>query len=221
MTTEELPNVLDGMVFTLVSVSTSGSFWTASFSGPTAVWLGTFSQDMALRRWLVGSRRFELSCIIKGRHIQGIHKRMVRFQKLTNLFLTLHGHSVRRQQQQLSSFLMRYQLLMLTAGPVSKMASHQEKTFCVLRFEVSRSVITAHSLEKTHLQGASFLNRARNSSCTVITDLDTSKRITQKALSCCDAILETGPAVSMRSELLVALEKLGQLLLLTAYVVHV
>ena len=36
--------------------------------------------------------------------------------------------------------------------------------------------------------------RARNSRCTVITDLDTSKRSTQKAFSCCDAILETGPA---------------------------
>jgi len=36
---------------------------------------------------------------------------MVRFQKLTrNLFLTLHGHNVhRQQQQQLSNFLMRYQ----------------------------------------------------------------------------------------------------------------
>ena len=33
-------------------------------------------------------------------------------------------------------------LLMLTAGPVSKMVSQQEKAFCVLRFEVSRSVIT-------------------------------------------------------------------------------
>ena len=31
---------------------------------------------------------------------------------------------------------------MLTAGPVSKMASQQEKALCVLRFEVSRSVIT-------------------------------------------------------------------------------
>ena len=41
--------------------------------------------------------------------------------------------------------------------------------------------------------GASFLNRARNSRCTVITDLDTSKRSTQKAFSCCDAIFETGP----------------------------
>jgi len=49
-------------------------------------------------------------------------------------------------------------------------------------------------LEKTQLPGASFLNRARNSRCTVITDLDTSKRSTQKTASCCDAILETGPA---------------------------
>ena len=41
-------------------------------------------------------------------YIQGIHKRMVRFQKLTrNLFLTLHGHNVHRQQRQLSKFLMR------------------------------------------------------------------------------------------------------------------
>jgi hypothetical protein len=31
---------------------------------------------------------------------------------------------------------------MLTAGPVSKMASQREKGFCVLRFEVSKSVIT-------------------------------------------------------------------------------
>ena len=44
--------------------------------------------------------------------------------------------------------------------------------------------------------GASFLNRAH---CTVITYLDTSKRSTQKAFSCRGAILETVPAVSMRS----------------------
>jgi len=71
------------------------------------------------------------------------------------------------------------------------------------------------------LHGVSFLSRARNSRCTVITDLDTSKRSTQKAFSCCDTILETGPAVSMRSELLVAHEKLGQMALLTVYVVSV
>jgi len=80
--------------------------------------------------------------------IQGIHKRMVRFQKSRrNLFLTLHGHNVHRQQRQLSKFLMRYQQFAShsycgAAGPISKTASQQEKVFCVLRFEVSRSVIT-------------------------------------------------------------------------------
>jgi hypothetical protein len=70
---------------------------------------------------------------------------MVRFQKLTrNLFLTLHGHNIHGQQRQLSKFLMRYQQFAShaycgAAGPVSKMASLQEKAFCVLRFEVSRS----------------------------------------------------------------------------------
>jgi hypothetical protein len=40
--------------------------------------------------------------------VQGIHKRIVRFQKLTrNLFVTLHWHNVHRQQRQLSKFLMR------------------------------------------------------------------------------------------------------------------
>jgi hypothetical protein len=47
----------------------------------------------------------------------------------------------------MSKFLMRYQQFAShaycgAAGPVSKMASQQEKAFCVL-FEVSRSVITA------------------------------------------------------------------------------
>ena len=73
---------------------------------------------------------------------------MVQFQKLTrNLFLTLHGRNVHRQQRQMSKFLMRYQQFAShaycgAAGPVSKMASQQEKAFCVVRFEVSRSVIT-------------------------------------------------------------------------------
>ena len=45
-----------------------------------------------------------------SRNILGVYKRMVRFQNLTrNLFLTLHGHNVHRQQRQLSKFLMRYQ----------------------------------------------------------------------------------------------------------------
>jgi hypothetical protein len=70
---------------------------------------------------------------------------MVRFQKLTrNLFLTLHGHNVHHQQRQLAKFLMLYQQFAShaycgAARPVSKMVSQQEKAFCVLRFEVSRS----------------------------------------------------------------------------------
>jgi hypothetical protein len=64
-----------------------------------------------------------------------------------NLFLTLHGHNVHRQQRQLSKFLTHYQEFAShaywgAAGPVSKMVSQQENSFCVLRIEVSRSVIT-------------------------------------------------------------------------------
>jgi len=47
------------------------------------------------------------------RHMIGLYRAYTKewFQKLTrNLFLTLHGHNVHRQQQQLSKFLMRYQL---------------------------------------------------------------------------------------------------------------
>jgi hypothetical protein len=91
----------------------------------------------------VSWKHFVYACIV-----QGIDKRMVQFQKVTrNLFLTLHGHNVHRLQRQLSKFLMCCQQFAShaycgAAGPVSKMTSQQEKAFCVLRFEVSRSVIT-------------------------------------------------------------------------------
>jgi len=118
-------------------------------------------------------------------------------------------------------------LLMLTAGPRGQFprwcrSRKRLSVWSVLRCPdlwLQCSVSFVHSLEKTH--HASFLNHARNSHCTVITDLDTSKQITQKAFSCCDAILEIGPAISIRSELLVAHEKLGQLPLLMVYVVSV
>jgi hypothetical protein len=63
------------------------------------------------------------------------------------LIFTLHGHNIHRQQRQLSKFLMCYQQFAShayyrAAGPVSKMESQQEKAFCILRFEVSKSVIT-------------------------------------------------------------------------------
>jgi hypothetical protein len=72
----------------------------------------------------------------------------MRLQKLIkNLFLTLHGLNIHFQQWELSKFLIHYQQLAShaycgTAGPVFKMASQQEKAFCVLCFEVSRSVLT-------------------------------------------------------------------------------
>ena len=68
--------------------------------------------------------------------------------KLTkNIFLTLHVHNVHRQQWQLSKFHIHYHQFASHAycravWPVSKMASYQEKVFCVLRLQVSRSVIT-------------------------------------------------------------------------------
>jgi hypothetical protein len=61
---------------------------------------------------------------------------MVQFQKLTrNLFLTLHGQNVHRQQRQLSKFLVRYQQFAshaycMAAGPVFKMALQQENALC-------------------------------------------------------------------------------------------
>jgi hypothetical protein len=48
---------------------------------------------------------------------------------IKNLFLNLHGHNIHRQRRQLSKFLMRYQ----------QFASH---AYCMLNFELSRSVIT-------------------------------------------------------------------------------
>jgi hypothetical protein len=102
--------------------------------------MGSWTPKAMLCAYLEGS--------IYPRSIQGVHKRMVQFQKLTrNVFLILHGHNLHRQQLQLSKFRMRYQQFAShaycgAAGQVSKIASQQEKALCVLRFEVSRSVIT-------------------------------------------------------------------------------
>jgi hypothetical protein len=77
-----------------------------------------------------------------------IHKRWRGFKSYyKKIFLTLHAHNIHGQQREQSKFLMCYQQLTFhaycgAAGPVSKMGSQQKKAFCVLRFEVSRSVIT-------------------------------------------------------------------------------
>jgi hypothetical protein len=98
---------------------------------------------------------------------------MVVFKKLiTKLFLALHGHNIHGRQRELSKFLMRFQQFASHAycaagGPVSKMALQQDKAFSVLRFEVSRSVITVQhefrawfKKNTLFLCGASFLNHA-------------------------------------------------------------
>ena len=111
---------------------------------------------------------------------------------------------------QVSHALPAVRSLVLTAGPVSKMALQQEKAFCVLCFEVSRSVITVQCalhcmLHCKHRSG--YLKMEHTESLYLL----------QRHLGNwpCD------PTVSMRSELLVAHEKLGQLPLLTVYVVPV
>jgi len=154
--------------------------------------------------------------------IQGIHKTMARFQKLTrNLSLTLDGHNVHRQQRQLSKFLMRYQQFASHAycgaeGPDSKMASQQEKTFCVLRFEVSRSVITVRREFRVRFRKDAPCVFSKP--CTKLTlhcnhrpgQLKTEHTESLFLLRRYLGIWPLGPAISMRSELLVAHEKLGQ-----------
>jgi hypothetical protein len=59
----------------------------------------------------------EIERIFRG--MQGMHKRLIWFEKLIKkLFLTLHGHNIHCQQQKMSKFRMRYSssLIMLTAG---------------------------------------------------------------------------------------------------------
>ena len=165
--------------------------------------------------------------------IQGIHKRMVRLQKLTrNLFHTLQGYNVHRQQRQLSKFLMRYQQFASyaycgAAGPVSKLASQQEKAFCVLRFEVSRSVITVQCELRARFRKDAWCVFSKP--CTKLTlhcnhrsgHLKTEHTASLFLLRRHLGNWPSRFAVSMRSGLLVAHEKLGQLSLLTVYVVPV
>ena len=103
---------------------------------------------------------------------------MVRFQKLTrNLFLTLHGQNVHRQQRQLSNHAW-----CVFSKPCTKLMLHCNHRSGHLKTEHTESLF----LLRRHLG-----NWPR------------------------------GPTLSVRSELLVAHEKLGQLPLLTLYVLPV
>jgi hypothetical protein len=108
--------------------------------------------------------------------LQGIHKRMVRFEKLIkNLFLTLHGHNIHCQQREQAS---SFHKLSVRPG------------YIILVWCVFFKPCTKLMLHCNHRSGHL-------------------KTDTKKAFSCCDTILKTGPAVSMRSELLTAHHKLG------------
>jgi hypothetical protein len=79
-----------------------------------------------------------------GPRHHGVNFRNTGYSQKNGAVLKVNVH---RQQQQLSKFLIFYQQFAShaycgAAEPVSKMASQQEKAFCVLSFEVFRSVIT-------------------------------------------------------------------------------
>jgi len=113
------------------------------------------------------------------------------------------------------------------AGPVSKMALQQKKAFCVLRFEVSRSVITVQREFRARFRKDA--PRIFSKPCTKLV-LHRNHRSGHLKSEPTESLFllrrhlgnwPRGHAVSMRSELLVAHEKLGQLPLLTMYVVPV
>jgi hypothetical protein len=117
-------------------------------------------------------------------------------------------------------------LHMLTAGPrdqFPRCRRSRKKSFCVLRFEVSRSVITVQR---------DFCARCATRSsklCTKLT-LHCNHRSGHLKTEHTESLFllrrhlknwPRGPALSMRSKLLVAHEKLGQLSLLTVHVLPV
>ena len=109
------------------------------------------SQSLPLQRFVLEKKIWNRT--LEPRHIemrvlemQGIHKRMVAVWKVNKKFISRlnTGTTYTVSSGNCPSFLCATSssLLMLTAGPDCKMASQQEKAFCVLRFELSRSVIT-------------------------------------------------------------------------------
>jgi hypothetical protein len=115
------------------------------------------------------------------------------------------------------------------AGPVYKMASQQEKAFCVLRLEVSRSVIAVQRefrarFKKDVILGWPVLFEPYTKltmHCNHRSEHLKTERTESLLLRCHLGNWSHDPAVSMRNELLVAHEELGQFPLLTVYVVPV
>ena len=149
---------------------------------------------------------------------------MVRFQKLTrNLFLTLHGHNVHRQQRQLSNFLM------LTAGPRGHFSRWRRSRKRLSVCSVSRcpDLWLQCSVSFVHCNHHAW--RVYSKPCTKLT-LHCNHRSGHIKMEHTESLFLLrrhlgkwlrGPSVSTRSEPLVTHEKLGQLPLLTVYVVPV
>jgi hypothetical protein len=80
------------------------------------------------------------------------------------------------------------------------MASQQEKAFCVLRFEVTRSVITVRREFRSRLKEeiilvwCVFFKPSTKLSLHSKYRSEHLKTEHTETFSCCDAILETGPA---------------------------
>jgi hypothetical protein len=160
----------------------------------------------------------------------------MRFQALIKmLFLIERGHTIHYQQPELSRFLTRFQQFASlayfgAARSVSKMASEQEKPSCVLRFNVCRSVITVQCEFRTRFKQVIILCVASFfKPCTKLT-LHCNHRSGHNKTGHTGSLLllrrhlgnwSRDPAVSMRSELLVARKKLRHFSLLTVYVVTV
>jgi len=119
------------------------------------------------------------------------------FTQLRNLFLTFHTVIFGVSNPLLLALATDlWGLHRNTSRTLSMLSSGTEVRPALLPlYKHPFSTNCRYHLVMLFLHGASFLNRARNSRCTAITDLGTSKRSTQKAFSCCDTILKTGPAV--------------------------
>jgi hypothetical protein len=97
-------------------------------------------------------------------------------------------HNVHRHQRQLSKSLMRFSCLLPGRGAILQdgVAAGKRLFMCSVLgcpdlWLHSSSTVTVNGLEKTQHEMYVFPNSARTSRCTVITDLNTSKRSTQKA----------------------------------------
>jgi hypothetical protein len=162
-------------------------------------------------------------------YVQGIHKRIVRFQMLpNNSFLILYSHNIHCQQRELSRVLMCYrqfaaQAYCWAAGPVFKMASQQRRlSVCsVLRCPdlwLQCSVSFVQGLKRTpHKINVIF------KPCTQMT-LHCNNRFGHLKTKHTESLLllwrqlgnwSHGPAVSMRCKLLISREKFGQFPLMT------